>query len=343
MTLPLESINKGHFKPHLYLTNLALTHFQSDLGSVSKEMFPIVPVQLSSAYFYEFNRADLSRDNMKSKPEYGKVSPAIFGKQEQTYHCRVEQVITGIDRIATLDYTRGGTPSTMDPRKAKTRFIAEQMNLHNDRLWAEAYFNEEAWSNNYTGTTSAPTSGQFYSFDSDNCDPVQFFNDLATNMILKGLRKPNKMCLGIHAYNALKLNPCILERIKYQGSEANPANVTSSVLAQLFDLEKIVVSTAVRNTAPLGQENNAFICTPTDALLTYTTNAPSIDEPSAGYTFAWDMLGDGNHMAVRQYEGEGGTHTEFIEGLMATDRKVTCPDLGVFLKGAASGSTTILS
>ena len=36
-----------------------------------------------------------------------------------------------------------------------------------------------------------------------------------------------------------------------------------------------------------------FICNPDDALLTYTTASPSIDEPSAGYTFTWDMLGNG--------------------------------------------------
>lgn len=338
----LEAVKKGAFKPHMYLTNLCLTHFQSERGSLSTKIFPTVPVQHSSAYYYEFDKGDLARDNMARKPEFGKVQPAIYGKREHTYHCQVDQVITGLDRISTLDYSRGGAPAIIDPRKAKARFIAEQMKLHSDILWAKSFFNEGAWGKTYRGTTSTPADDQFYSFDSENSDPVQFFNELSTAMVQQGLRMPNKMCLGANVYNALKINPSILERIKYNGSQANPANVTTQVLASLFDLEEIVVSQSVYNSAALGAEAKMeFVCSPNDALLTYTTNAPSIDEPSAGYTFAWDMLGDGNHMAVRQFEGEGGTHTEFIEGLMASDRKVTCSDLGVFLKNAANGAVTV--
>ena len=46
------------------------------------------------------------------------------------------------------------------------------------------------------------------------------------------------------------LDPSILERIKYQGSEANPANVTANVLAQLFGLDEIAVAESVYNAAP---------------------------------------------------------------------------------------------
>ena len=83
-----------------------------------------------------------------------------------------------------------------------------------------------------------------------------------------------------------------------------------------------------------------FICNPDDALLTYTTASPSIDEPSAGYTFTWDMLGNGQYTSVQQYPGEAATHTEFIEGLLCTDPEITSTDLGVFLKGAVSDSFT---
>ena len=93
----------------------------------------------------------------------------------------------------------------------------------------------------------------------------------------------------------------------------------------------------VYNAAPYGSPDDIrFICDPNDALLTYTTSTPSIDEPSAGYTFTWDMLGNGQYTSVQQYLGEGGTHTEFIEGLLCTDPEITSADLGVFLRGAVS-------
>lgn len=77
-----------------------------------------------------------------------------------------------------------------------------------------------------------------------------------------------------------------------------------------------------------------FIGDPNAILLCYATNNPSIDEPSAGYIFTWDMLGDGQILPVLNYLGENGTHSEYVEGLMASDMKKTADDLGMFFKDA---------
>jgi len=332
------SIQKGVFRPHIYLTNVCLSYFQSMTGFVARRVFPIVPVPTSSAHYYEFDKGDLARDNMARKPEFGHVAPGIYGKRDKFYHCSVDQVITGVDQISTLDFQRTNAPAVIDPRRSKVRWVAEQMNIHLDRVWAGKYFNPDSWTHVYQGVNSgAVGADQFYQFDSENSDPVTFFHQLRTRMLLSGLRKPNKMVLGANAFTALTVNPSILERIKYQGSEANPASVTVNVLAQLFGLDEIVVAESVHNAAPIGAADRMeFICNPNDALLVYTTSSPSIDEPSAGYTFTWDMLGNGQYTSVQQYLGEEATHTEFIEGLLCTDPEITSADLGVFLKGAVS-------
>lgn len=337
------SIQKGAFRPHMYLTNVCLAYFQNMAGFVARKVFPIVPVQTSSAHYYEFDKGDLARDNMARKPEFGHVAPGIYGKRDKFYHCEVDQVITGVDQISTLDFQRVNAPAIIDPRRSKVRWVAEQMNIHLDRIWASKYFNAASWTHVYTGvSTGTPGAQQFYCFDNENCDPVTFVSKLQNRMLLSGLRKPNKMVLGASAYAALTVNPSILERIKYQGSEANPASVTPNVLAQLFGLNEIVIAEALHNAAPYGaQDDIRFICSPKDALLVYTTDAPSIDEPSAGYTFTWDMLGNGQYTAVQQYPGEASTHTEFIEGLLCTDPEITSSDLGVYLSGAVSEGFTL--
>jgi len=336
------NIQKGTFKPHLYLTNLCLAYFQNADGFVARKVFPIVPVPTSSAHYYEFDKGDLARDNMARKPEYGHVSPGIYGKRDKYYHCEVDQVITGVDQISSLDYQRTNAPAVIDPRRNKVRWVAEQMNIHLDRVWAGKYFKKESWSTVYTGVDSAPGEGQFYTFDNANSDPVQDFQKFRVKMLLMGLREPNKLVLGVNAFVALTLNAAILDRIKYQGSEANPANVTANVLAQLFGLDEIVVAKGVHNAAAYGAKDDLkFICSPNDALLVYTTSAPSIEEPSAGYTFTWDMLGNGQYTSVQQYLGEASTHTEFIEGLLCSDPEVTSADLGIFLSGAVSAGFSI--
>lgn len=76
-----------------------------------------------------------------------------------------------------------------------------------------------------------------------------------------------------------------------------------------------------------------FICDSKAALLSYAPANPSVEEPSAGYIFTWDMLGNGSWMATDTFEGEKGTHSEFIEGLMASDMRKTCDDLAIYLDG----------
>lgn len=119
--------------------------------------------------------------------------------------------------------------------------------------------------------------------------------------------------------------------MKFGGTTANPANVTENVLAQLFGVGRIVIDQTVQNKAGLGQAANMqFIGDPNSFLLAYATDTPSIEEPSAGYIFTWDMLENGILLPVLNYPGEAGTHSEFVEGLMAYDMKKTADDLAFF-------------
>lgn len=324
-------IAKG-WKPNNYLTNLSVTHFQPDDWFVSPFVFPIVPVQLSTSHYYKFSKADLARDNVQRKPQFGKVQPMIFGSEEALYKCEVDQIIVGIDQIGTLDYQRAGTPGISDPRRAKVRLATEQMKLHMDRVFAEGYFKTGVWSNEYVGVTgAAPAGKQFYKFDDANFDAVHFFGGLRTEMKRNGRRNPNTLALGVEAYEGLKRNPEILERVKYSGSTANPATINQNVLAQLLEIDRVVVLNSTYNAGGLGEEDMQFICDSKGALLCYAAPNPAIDEASAGYTFAWDMLGNGQYLAFDQYEGEKGTHTEYVEGLMSYTPEKVCDELGYFL------------
>ena len=328
-----KHISNG-WKPNRYLTNMSVAYFQPDDWFVSPFIFPTVPVETSSGLYYIFDKGDLARDNMARKPEYGKVTPMMFAHTEDTYACEVDQVIIGLDQISTLDYTRTRAPGMIDPRRAKVRMATEQMKLHRDRIFAEAYFKSGVWNEEWTGKTSSPNSAnkEFYHFDDVNFDPISHFGALRTKMARESRREPNVLALGYEAYEGLKINPTILERVKYSGSTANPATINTNVLAQLLEIPKIVVLKSTYNAAGYGDTNMQFICDSKGALLCYANPNPSVDEPSAGYVFAWDMLGDGNTVAMDQWEGEKGTHTEFIEGLMSTTPKIVCNELGVYMK-----------
>jgi len=329
-------IAKGAFRPHTALSNMALSYFQSDANSFAKTMFPICPVTLSSDNYYIFDKEDLLRDNWHRKPAYGKVDPAVLSEHTETYACQVDRMIMGIDQIRQTDLTRRMGPRTADPKQQRTKTMAGQANIHQDRIFANKYFKSGVWKQEFSGVdTTTPTDKQFIKFSNGNSDPVAFVDEKKTAIHGETGRMPNRLALGVNVFNALKKHPAILERVKYGGSTANPASVTLNVLAQLFEVDRVTVPLSIMNKAELGQEADMqYIGDPNAFLLAYATDTPSIEEPSAGYIFTWDMLGNGNIFPVLNYLGENGTHSEFIEGLMAMDMKKTADDLAMFFKDA---------
>lgn len=325
-------IEKG-WKPNAYLTNMSMAFFQNPADFVATSIFPVCPVQLSASYYYTFSKADLARDNVQRKPAFGRVNPAIMGQEDNSYKCEVDQVLVGIDQIAQLNYQRSNAPGVADPRRAKVRFATEQMLLHQDILFASKFFKATAWANVKTGKSTTPSTNEFWKWDNSSSDPIGQIDDLKAEIKRNGRRTPNRLALGVEAYIALKNHPDIIDRIKYTGTTANPARVTPQVLAELFGVEQVKVLESTYNAAGIGQTADMeYICDSKAALLCYATPTPQIDEPSAGYIFTWDMLGNGAPVAFDQFEGEAGTHSEFVEGLMSSDMKKTCDDLAVFLK-----------
>ncbi|MBR1805410.1 MAG: hypothetical protein IJ774_03380, partial [Selenomonadaceae bacterium] len=62
----------------------------------------------------------------------------------------------------------------------------------------------------------------------------------------------------------------------------------------------------------------------------YTPDTPQIDEPSAGYMFTW-MLNNSDYIAVDTFERQDGSHTDFVEAIIAYDMRKTSDALAVYL------------
>jgi hypothetical protein len=145
---------------------------------------------------------------------------------------------------------------------------------------------------------------------------------------ITGIR-PNVLVIGAEVYAAHKNHADILDRIRY----TQKGIVTTDLLAQLFDVDQVLVAWAVKNSAAKGAaENNAFIFGK-GALLAYRAPRPGLKTASAGYTFAWTGLEGagafGNNMTRLEmpWLGRG---TERIEGEMAYDMQVVAKDLGTY-------------
>ena len=117
----------GAWKPNQYLSNLCISYYEEPTWA-SRRVFPVCPVQLPSGYFYTFEKADLARDNVRRKPDYGAVQPAVLGLSDNSYQCHVDQIVIGLDKLVVLPYQRDG--GGFDPVRARVKTVNEQICLH---------------------------------------------------------------------------------------------------------------------------------------------------------------------------------------------------------------------
>lgn len=317
----------GLWKPSIYLSNLALAYYEEDYKS--RRAFPVLPVNSPAGKIFEFGKEDLARNNVQKKPPYGSVSPALFGLREKTYTCEVFQIMVGMDRIMELPYERAQSAFTLE--RARTRTIVEQINLKQEIDFAAKFFNASAWVNTWQGaTTENVANKKFVKFSDTKSDPVKLFDMLSMEIRREGRRKPNRLALGVEAFIALKNNPNVQERIKYSGSSINPAVANEETLAQLFGLAQVIVLDSTANRAKVGAEDMQFICDSKGALLYYAPETAAVDEPSALYGFHWLISGD-DYITITKQDGAAGSHTDFLEGLIAYDLVKTSDALAAYL------------
>mgnify|MGYP003187740537 CR=1 FL=1 len=297
-----DRIRKGKTPINVPLTSISTAYFQGKSGGATS-FFPEV----------------------SPKPILGKVDPTVIGYETDDYKCVPEQIILGYDDIIQSDVARMGAKGIMQLRQNKARVIAEQIFIHQNKVFAQKYFKKGVWGADLTGGVSVSSgSTDFVSFDNDNSNPIKFISDCITAMKKATGRKPNKLGLGQRVFDALINHPDIMNR------------VTTKSLAAILGVDEVVVFDAIWNSANLGEEENTgFICDENAMLLAYATPTPMIDEATAGYTFRWDM-GTGNILPIIEWEGDEGTYSHYIGGMISQDMKVVCKDLGIYFQNAVT-------
>ena len=227
-----DRIRKGKTPINVPLTNISTAYFQSKSGGATS-FFPEIPVTLSRAAYYKFSKEDLLRDNVRPKPILGKVDPTVFSYDTDDYKCTPDQIIVGYDNIIQSDIERMGAKGIMNFRQNKSKVIAEQIFIHQNKTFAQQYFKKGVWGTDLTGGTSASSSStDFVSFDNDNSSPIKFIGDCITEIKRTTGRKPNKLGLGQRVFDALINHPDVMNRVIYGGNTASPAMVTTKSLAK---------------------------------------------------------------------------------------------------------------
>ncbi len=306
------------------LTNVGVSWYQKLKNFVAAECFPVVPVKKQSDRYVIYDKGDLFRDEAEERaPATESAGMDYDVDTTPTYYARKYALHKDVD-----DDSRENADKPLDPDRDATRILTQKMLIKRERIWASNYIKSGVWTNDYTGVASGPGSKQFVKWSVSGSKPVK---DVETwKGVIEGITgfTPEVLVLTPDVVVELKDNDDILKRIQY----TQRGIITPEILASLFDVKKVLVPRGIYETAAKGATSAVTrIAGTAKALLCYVPENPSIEEPAAGYHFAWDGLFGASAYGTRikKFRMEEKS-ADRIEAEMAFDSKLIASDLGLF-------------
>lgn len=312
------------------LTNIATAYMQENDAYIADKIFPIVPVEHKSNKYFKYTKDDWFRDEAQLRADGTESAGSGYGLSTGSYLAEEWALHQDIG-----EQMRSNADPAVDPDVAATKVLMQKLAIRRDRFFVSTYLATSVWGTDMTGAATASSTQVVYWDDDANGDP---FTDIATaqTKILQNTGfEPNTLVLGFPVYQALRKHPLVIDRIKYT-SPAYAGKITPQLLAEAFDVERVVVSKAVYNSAAEGATGSYSFVTGKHALLVYTPKSPGLMVPAAGYIFAWSGFSGVNNMGIRVSQIPmpwKGLSTIRTEASMAFDMQKVASDLGYFFSG----------
>jgi hypothetical protein len=315
------------------LTNISVAYSQEMAGVeyVADRAFPAIPVESASDLYYSYNRGDFNRDEMALRAIAAESAGGGYRLSAAgTYNCQVWSLHKDID-----DRIRANSDSPLAPDRDATIYLTQQALTRRERLWASKFYATGLWTGELAGQATSDSTHVKY-WNDDSSSPIEDIRGAKTQMRLNsGGFTGNVGIFSRPVFDKLVDHPDFIDRTKYGQTAPNPAMANRRIIAEILELEEVLVMDAVYNSAPEETtglvETNAFIGGKS-FLLAYRPKNPGLMTPSAGYTFNWTGLigqtgGAGVRMKTFRMEQLASDRAEID---MAVDMVQVGKDLGYF-------------
>lgn len=305
------------------LTNVSVAYIPKQEFFIASKAFAQVPVEHQTNKFWKYTKDDWFRDEAKRRADASESSGSGYNLGNDSYACDVFAHHKDIG-----DKTLGNADKGLNLHEDATRFVTTRLLLRQEVQFVNDAFKTGVWATDITGVASAPSASQrIYWSDYANSDPIEDVEDGKEAILKTTGYMPNVLLIGYQVWRKLKNHPLFVDRVKYTNSEA----LTKEIIARYFEVDEILVAQSIQNTAREGATGTYNFVFGKSALLMYRNPAPSLLEPSAGYTFVWNGVsgGLGLPVAISSFRMEH-LKAERIEGEAAWDNKIVATDLGYF-------------
>lgn len=255
------------------LTNLAIAYPMQ--GYIAPNLVPDVMVQKRTDLYYIFDatRRAIALQNTKRSPG-AEATLVDFDVTSDNYRCEDHALSAMVP-----DEERENADPIFQPMIDKTEFLIEQV------LLDQEIGLKTALDAALTGSMTSDPTNEWD--DYTNGDPMADIN-LAINTIEDATGfKPNRIAMDSKVFRAVRNHPDILDRLKYTGTPGAPAVVTAAALAQVFDIEQVIVGLVTKNTSAKGAAASLSRVWGSDVYVCYQPPRPGLKIPALAYRMTW--------------------------------------------------------
>lgn len=316
--MPQPTQNQVHVDA--ILTNISVAYMQKAENFIANKIFPIVPVEKQSDKFFKYTKNDWFRDEAQRRADATESAGGGYNLSTDSYNAEVWAFHKDVG-----DQTRANADAPINVDREAVEFITSRLLLKMETEFVSSYFTSGIWA-----TDNTPSN--LWS-DYTNSDPLNDVEDAKRAILATTGFEPNTLVLGYDVFKELKNHPDLVDRIKYTSSSV----ITTDMIARMFDVDRVVVSKAVKATNNEGATGAYDFTAGKNALLCYSAPSPGLLQPSAGYIMSWTGVsgGLGQTIGSSRFRMES-VKADRIEAEMAFDMKVVASDLGYFFSAVVA-------
>jgi len=253
------------------LTNLSVAY--RNPAFISDLIAPAVSVRKQQDRYFIY---DIARETFRSTNDHRAPGAAAnevdFALSTETYFCADHALVSVIP-----DEERDNADPVIQPDIDRTEFLADKIDLNKEIQIASIV----ALDSSLPGTT---LSGDTQWSDADS-NPITAIEAGRAAIIEKVQPVPNTLVLPQQVFSAVRTHQKVLDSIQYTGQGI----ATAQVLAQLFDVERVLVPRAVKNTAKPGQDPAMEYVWGKHAFLCYVPPRAALKTITFACSFSWTM------------------------------------------------------
>ena len=295
------------------LTNISVKY--RNPAYVGEALFPVMPVSHKSDDFLVYEKADRftpTDDRLGPKAEAREVD---WASHTDTYACKNFGLR---DFVSNEDIANADAP--IKPETDTAEFLTDLLLLNREIRIRDKVL----------GISQNATPGTKWNAATGS-DPVADIEAAIDGCFIK----PNVMIIPRSVMKVLKWHPKLVDAIKYVGV----GKITAEHIAELFDVDKVLVAGAKVNTAKKGKTPVYADVWGPNVALAYVDPKAGLNAVTFGRTFSWKFATAGGQVfQVRRWEEpkRGLSGGNMVQVETSTDEKIVAADCGYLLKNVLS-------